>query len=606
MGQRARWATLCAVSAVLVLVVSASSASAQFSGTNGKIAFVRENCDYYCNSQIVLMAADGSGKTLVDNNGFNDQSPSWSPNGQMIAFSRSGQIYTMDSTGANQTATGEYGYDPTFSPDGTKIAFDDGYIYTMNTNGSAVTQITNSGYTDADPSWSPDGSTIAFDRCCASNGRSQIAKVAKTGGTVTLLDNNGYNDSDPDWSPNGSTLVFDRYNTNTYDPQIWTMSSTGANQTQLTSGDDYWPSYSPDGTKITFSRAYYQIYEMTSTGANQTNVTNDGYDDEQPSWGSNVANAPSAPSGLTATPTTSQVALSWANGGNTTGDIVRRTVSSSGCAATATDGTAVGGTTLRTSETDTSVSAGETYCYSVFATNGSQTSAPATVIVTVETPVVVSPPGAPVTSLQPAALNSATNPSVPTTTAWTASTASNLCSYDLQKSVNGTWSTVPLSPAKATSVQLNIPLDGNTYQFRTRADTCAADSSDWSYGIAFVPHGADETNAAYVKTWTVGSPSGAWGGHVKSTTVKGASATFNFTGRNIEWVGTKGPGYGSASIYIDGQLVKTVNANATKLATRASLYKTGLAVDGTHTIKIVNKATSGHPRIDIDGFVWFE
>ena len=117
--------------------------------------------------------------------------------------------------------------------------------------------------------------------------------------------------------------------------------------------------------------------------------------------------------------------------------------------------------------------------------------------------------------------------------------------------------------------------------------------------------GYQETAAAYAGTWTRASLSGAWGGSVDYTTAPGAAASFTFSGDHLAWIGTVGPSYGSAKVYINGALWKTVNCNAPTTATREVLLKYGFGSVDTNTIKIVNMATPGHPRIDVDGFVTF-
>ena len=96
------------------------------------------------------MNADGSAQTRLTLNRPEDIDPTWSPDGKKIAFTslRDGndyEIYTMLANGALQTnLTKNKGWDdsPAFSPDGKKIAFmsvrdGNGEIYSMDADTGA-------------------------------------------------------------------------------------------------------------------------------------------------------------------------------------------------------------------------------------------------------------------------------------------------------------------------------------------------------------------------------------------------------------------------------------------------------------------------------------
>ena len=195
---------------------------------------------------------------------------------------------------------------------------------------------------------------------------------------------------------------------------------------------------------------------------------------------------------------------------------------------------------------------------------------------------------------------------VPETTTWVGTDQeASITSYRAQLQTDGgPWRNLTLTSPTATSVDVTLA-PGSTYNFQIQATDSLDRTSAWTQGVAFRVNAFQENAASYTGTWTDQSLTGAWGGAVTYTKAKSASATITFTGRNLAWVGTKGANYGSASVYVDGVLVKTINCYASATAKRQFLmrYSTGELTNSTHTVQIVNLATVGHPRIDVDGFV---
>ena len=112
------------------------------------------------------MNADGTHQHQLTSLGQNFV-PSWSPSGKKIVFasSRDGnlEIYSMNSDGSNQTnLTNDSAYDrnPCYSPNGKQIAFQslragNSEIYKMTSSGDQPTNLTNDPAYDDRPSWQP-------------------------------------------------------------------------------------------------------------------------------------------------------------------------------------------------------------------------------------------------------------------------------------------------------------------------------------------------------------------------------------------------------------------------------------------------------------------
>ena len=247
-------------------------AGATFPGKNGLISFSRTTEDPdgngFCTS-IWSVAASGNGSKRLSGGCSFDDAPSWSADGKRIVFTQDERVYTMSKRGDDfervtkgKKFEGKKFYDnnPSWSPDGRRIMFWRGAsgwsrIFSVRPDGSDLTEIIGkaSGLYGIDPVYSPNGEFIAFAGGDA-DGKEAIYLIRPDGSDLRAVTVPGKDVQDPDWSPDGERIVFSGQAGGF---ELFSVRPGGTDLDKLTnnSGDPFGPVYSPDGSRIAFSNS---------------------------------------------------------------------------------------------------------------------------------------------------------------------------------------------------------------------------------------------------------------------------------------------------------------------------------------------------------------
>jgi Tol biopolymer transport system component len=339
---------------VINLTKSSESDDTQptFSPDGSSIAFRSERSG----GGIFVMRSDGSNVRRVSNTGYN---PAWSPDGRELVYAeesitrpedrvtRLSRLWILNlANGQRRLLNKDDGVQPSWSPNGQFVAYwaidldGDRDLWTVRVSGGPPIRITRDHFLDWNPVWSPDGAWLYF---CSNRGGSMgiwripvkessgearglpepIHTPASYPAHLAFARNGRYMayvqqittgrvssvrfDPDreavvsepkeilqsvkgiarPSLSPNGEWLAF---NSTEQEEELFIMNADGSGLRQLTNGgfSNRGPRWSPDGKQLAFFSRRTGDWEIWSTdpnGANLRQLTNlAGYNVAWPVW----------------------------------------------------------------------------------------------------------------------------------------------------------------------------------------------------------------------------------------------------------------------------------------------------------------------------------